>query len=151
MAEDAPERGSDGAEDADGSSPPEPGSADGQATANGSAVTQAPSGSEKAHSVGGDSGTREEQIGPYRLIRELGKGGMGTVYLASRTDAEFHKQVALKVVTTETDRAEVIRRFQRERRILSSLSTRTLPDSSTAVPLMTAGPTSSWTTSRACR
>jgi serine/threonine-protein kinase len=46
---------------------------------------------------------------------------MGTVYLASRIDAEFHKQVALKVVTSGADRAEVVNRFERERRILSSL------------------------------
>jgi hypothetical protein len=37
-------------------------------------------------------------IGPYRLLREIGHGGMGTVYLAERADHQYEKQVALKVV-----------------------------------------------------
>jgi eukaryotic-like serine/threonine-protein kinase len=37
-------------------------------------------------------------FGPYRIIRELGRGGMGAVYLAERADGEFHRQVALKIV-----------------------------------------------------
>src|SRR5690606_15485510 len=38
------------------------------------------------------------RVGAYRLLREIGRGGMGTVYLAERDDAEFQKRVALKVV-----------------------------------------------------
>ena len=38
------------------------------------------------------------RIGPYRILRELGHGGMGVVYLAERADAAFEKQVAIKVV-----------------------------------------------------
>lgn len=64
------------------------------------------------------SGTR---IGPYRLIREVGRGGMGTVYLAERADAEFEKQVALKLVRRGMDTEDVLLRFRFERQILASL------------------------------
>lgn len=37
-------------------------------------------------------------IGPYKVLREIGRGGMGVVYLASRADQAFHKQVAIKIV-----------------------------------------------------
>ncbi|MHB1170640.1 MAG: tetratricopeptide repeat protein [Longimicrobiales bacterium] len=77
-------------------------------------------------SLGGDAladdalaaGTR---IGPYRLIREVGRGGMGTVYLAERADAEFEKRVALKVVRRGMDTEDVLLRFRFERQILASL------------------------------
>ncbi len=60
-------------------------------------------------------------IGPYRLIRELGRGGMGTVYLAERNDGEFTKAVAIKMVRFGTGLAGDSRRFQTERQILASL------------------------------
>jgi serine/threonine-protein kinase len=60
------------------------------------------------------------RIGPYRLIRELGHGGMGTVFLAARADDQFEKRVALKVVRS-SDSEEVVRFFRRERQILASL------------------------------
>ncbi|MBI1898602.1 MAG: serine/threonine protein kinase [Acidobacteria bacterium] len=60
-------------------------------------------------------------FGPYRAIRELGRGGMGVVYLAERTDAEFHKQVAVKLVPSSLFSAELLRRFHQERQILASL------------------------------
>ncbi len=60
-------------------------------------------------------------IDKYRIIRELGRGGMGTVYLAERTGDEFHQQVAIKVVSHGMDRAQIIERFRHERRILASL------------------------------
>ena len=60
-------------------------------------------------------------IGPYRLLRELGHGGMGTVYLAVRADEQFHKRVALKVIRTGAASAEAVRHFKRERQILASL------------------------------
>jgi serine/threonine protein kinase/tetratricopeptide (TPR) repeat protein len=63
----------------------------------------------------------ERRIGPYRILRELGHGGMGTVYLAARADEQFHKRVALKIIRSGADSAEVVRHFKRERQILAGL------------------------------
>jgi eukaryotic-like serine/threonine-protein kinase len=63
-------------------------------------------------------GTR---LGSYRVVRELGRGGMGAVYLAVRDDDQFKKNVAIKLVKRGMDTAEVLRRFQHERRILAGL------------------------------
>jgi len=60
------------------------------------------------------------QAGPYRILEEIARGGMGTVYLAERTDA-FRKRFALKIVKRGMDTDEVIRRFQYERQVLASL------------------------------
>ena len=62
----------------------------------------------------------DRRIGPYKLIRELGHGGMGTVFLAARADEQFEKRVALKVVRG-SDSEEVVRFFRRERQILAGL------------------------------
>jgi serine/threonine protein kinase len=62
------------------------------------------------------------QIGAYLVVRELGHGGMGAVYLAERTIGRLRQQVALKIVRPSVaDTAEVIRRFHQEREILASL------------------------------
>lgn len=61
------------------------------------------------------------RIGPYEILRELGRGGMGTVYLATRADHAFDRLVAIKVVRPEVNPEEVLRRFQRERQILAAL------------------------------
>src|ERR1700685_1857825 len=60
-------------------------------------------------------------VGPYEILREIGRGGMGTVYLAVRADHAFRKQVALKIVRPEAGSQEVLRRFQQEREILATL------------------------------
>ena len=60
-------------------------------------------------------------IGPYRIVRVLGTGGMGTVYLAERADETFHRQVAIKVVAGALARPELVQRFLHERRILAAL------------------------------
>ncbi|CAN5869937.1 hypothetical protein BH24GEM1_BH24GEM1_18460 [soil metagenome] len=60
------------------------------------------------------------RIGPYRIVREIGRGGMGTVYLAERED-EFRKQVAIKLVKRGMDTDEVLLRFRYERQILAAL------------------------------
>ena len=57
----------------------------------------------------------------YTLIREIGRGGMGCVYLAERSDETFHRKAAVKLVLPPADSAEVIARFQQEREILASL------------------------------
>lgn len=61
------------------------------------------------------------RLGPYRLLRRLGAGGMGTVHLAVRDDGEFAKRVALKIVKRGMDTEEVLRRFEQERQVLASL------------------------------
>jgi eukaryotic-like serine/threonine-protein kinase len=61
------------------------------------------------------------RIGAYRVVRELGHGGMGSVYLAVRADEEYEKKVALKLIRGGAANAEVIERFRRERQILASL------------------------------
>ena len=62
------------------------------------------------------------QIGAYKIERELGRGGMGTVYLASRADDQFQNQVAIKLVNRGMDSDFVIRRFLGERQILAYLN-----------------------------
>ena len=64
-------------------------------------------------------GTR---IGPYELVKEIGRGGMGTVYLARRADAAFEREVALKLVGSGLDSSSFLERFRRERQILASLA-----------------------------
>ena len=71
-------------------------------------------------SSGGPSGMIGRQIGAYKIERELGRGGMGEVYLAWRADNEFRKQVAIKLVRRGADSEFVVSRFRRERQILAS-------------------------------
>lgn len=61
------------------------------------------------------------RIGPYRIERELGRGGMGNVFLAVRDDDEYRKQVAIKVVRDGLHSRELLRRFRSERQILANL------------------------------
>ena len=60
-------------------------------------------------------------IGVYRLMRELGRGGMGVVYLALRDDGAFRKNVALKLLLRDCVNAEFISRFKQERQVLAAL------------------------------
>ncbi len=62
-----------------------------------------------------------QEIGHYRILRELGRGGMGAVYLAVRSDHAFHKQVAIKLVKRGIDTDDLLQRFRYERRILAAL------------------------------
>jgi eukaryotic-like serine/threonine-protein kinase len=64
---------------------------------------------------------QSEQIGSYRIIRELGRGGMGTVYLAERADAQFSMRVAIKLIKRGMDSDAVLARFRHERQILAGL------------------------------
>jgi serine/threonine protein kinase len=61
------------------------------------------------------------RVGPYRLVSELGRGGMGTVYLAERDDAQYQTQVAIKLVRRGMDTDLILHRFYRERQTLARL------------------------------
>lgn len=67
-----------------------------------------------------------QRIGPYALLRELGRGGMGVVWLAERADGAFQRQVALKLphrhLLENLNAAAVRERFARERDILAGLA-----------------------------
>ncbi len=60
-------------------------------------------------------------IGPYRIVREIGEGGMGAVYLAVRADESFEKQVAVKLIRRGLGADFIVRRFVAERQILARL------------------------------
>lgn len=70
--------------------------------------------------AGAGHGAPGQQVGGYRLLREIGSGGMGTVFLAERDDREFHHQVAIKLVRGFPT-SEVLERFRRERELLATL------------------------------
>jgi eukaryotic-like serine/threonine-protein kinase len=61
------------------------------------------------------------RVGAYVIIREIGRGGMGTVYLAARADGYFEKQVAIKVLNRGAATEDVVRRFRAEREVLARL------------------------------
>jgi serine/threonine protein kinase len=61
-------------------------------------------------------------VGPYRLVRELGRGGMGMVWLAERADGVLDRQVALKLPILSLSKRGLIDRFNRERDILARLT-----------------------------
>jgi serine/threonine protein kinase len=63
-----------------------------------------------------------QRIGVYRIVREIGRGGMGTVYLAERDDEQYRHQVAIKLVRRGMDTDLVVRRFKNERQILANLT-----------------------------
>lgn len=61
------------------------------------------------------------RLGPYQLFQLLGRGGMGSVFLAARVDGEYKKRVALKILRPGFESPNLARRFRRERQILASL------------------------------
>ena len=67
-------------------------------------------------------GQTEQHFGNYRIVREIGSGGMGTVFLAERDDGEFSMQVALKIVRQSIADRDIVERFKRERQILAGLN-----------------------------
>jgi len=62
-----------------------------------------------------------KHIGPYEIIREIGHGGMGKVYLAIRADDQYRKRVAIKLIKRGMDTDTILRRFVMERQILANL------------------------------
>jgi tetratricopeptide (TPR) repeat protein/predicted Ser/Thr protein kinase len=77
-------------------------------------------------SVETDEGSGSVRIGPYRLVRELGRGGMGVVYLARRADGQYRREVALKLAQSPMFDAGLRERFFAERDILARLSHRNI-------------------------
>jgi eukaryotic-like serine/threonine-protein kinase len=75
------------------------------------------------------------RIGPYQVIREIGHGGMATVYLAVRADDQYRKRVAIKLVRPGLSGEEILRRFRNERQTLAAL------DHSNIVKLLDGGRT----------
>jgi serine/threonine-protein kinase len=61
-------------------------------------------------------------IGRYRVLRTLGRGGMGAVYLAERADEQFQQQVAVKLIGGRVAGGALARRFRAERQILANLN-----------------------------
>jgi serine/threonine-protein kinase len=72
-------------------------------------------------SLGGDAPLTGKRVGPYRVLRRVGRGGTGSVYLAARDDEEFQQRVALKVIRRGMATAEMLARFRSERQILASI------------------------------
>jgi eukaryotic-like serine/threonine-protein kinase len=60
-------------------------------------------------------------VGSWRLIRELGHGGMGAVYIAERADQQYDSRAAVKLVSRGLNTDFTLRRFRRERQILARL------------------------------
>jgi eukaryotic-like serine/threonine-protein kinase len=61
------------------------------------------------------------RLGPYQFERRIGRGGMGSVWLATRFDPEFNRKVAIKMVKRGMDSQEILRRFRMERQLLANL------------------------------
>jgi len=62
-----------------------------------------------------------KRIGAYRILREIGFGGMAVVYLAERADDQYRKRVAIKMLQPGTNKNEILRRFRNERQALAAL------------------------------
>ena len=71
--------------------------------------------------MGREEPAEGRRIGAYRVVRELGRGGMGAVYLAERADGGFSQRVAIKLIKRGMDTDQVLARFRAERQILASL------------------------------
>ena len=61
-----------------------------------------------------------DRIGAYNIVREIGRGGMGAVYLATRADERFQKSVAIKLIKRGRDTDDVLRHFRNEQQILAN-------------------------------
>jgi tRNA A-37 threonylcarbamoyl transferase component Bud32/tetratricopeptide (TPR) repeat protein len=62
-----------------------------------------------------------QKVGDYKILREIGEGGMGSVYEAIRDDGEFEQRVAIKLIKSGLGSKEISSRFRHERQILASL------------------------------
>jgi eukaryotic-like serine/threonine-protein kinase len=69
-----------------------------------------------------DGAKTGNRIGPYRILREIGRGGMGAVYLAERDDEHYRRQVAIKLIKPGLGGDVIRRRFRNEMQILAELN-----------------------------
>ena len=98
------------------------------------------------------SDSRPSRFGAYRILRELGRGGMGVVYLAARDDEVFEKLVAIKVVAGDLDHIpRSCSAFMRSAASSPRWIIRTSHTSSMPAPRRPECPTSSWSMSKAIR
>jgi non-specific serine/threonine protein kinase/serine/threonine-protein kinase len=67
-----------------------------------------------------EEGRAGQRIGAYEIVREIGHGGMGSVFLAVRADDQYRKQVAIKLIRRGMDTDLILRRFTMERQILAN-------------------------------
>jgi tRNA A-37 threonylcarbamoyl transferase component Bud32 len=79
-------------------------------------------GSAAEHMLLAGAPVEDGRCGPFRIVRLLGNGGMGAVYLAERADGELQQQVAIKFLRPDADAPMLRERFLRERQILASLN-----------------------------
>lgn len=84
-----------------------------------SATQESPPQAAQAHQAQTQQHTM--RLGPYRIVRELGRGGMGVVFLAVRDDGAFRKNVALKLLIPDQNAALFADRFRQERQVLAGL------------------------------
>ena len=75
-----------------------------------------------ARSISLESSLVGKTLGNYRLIAEIGRGGMGAVYLAERADGQYQQKVALKILQESLSTPALVDRFRQERQILARLS-----------------------------
>ena len=90
-----------------------------------------------------------DNFGPYRILRLLGEGGMGAVYLAEQTQP-LRRLVALKVVKLGLSSAQILSRFNYERQALALMEHPNIARVYDAGASERAGPSSSWSTSTGC-
>ena len=89
-------------------------------------------------------------IGPYKLLEQIGEGGMGVVFMAEQTEP-VRRKVALKIIKPGMDSRQVIARFEAERQALALMDHPNIAKVSDAGDRPSpADPTSSWSWSRAC-
>ena len=72
--------------------------------------------------IDSDASRTGNRIGPYRILREIGRGGMGAVYLAERVDEQYRQQVAIKLIKPGLGGEPIQRRFRNEMQILADLN-----------------------------
>ena len=75
-------------------------------------------GSPTASTVASTAADAPQQIGPYKILEQIGEGGMGVVYLAEQTEP-VRRRVALKIIKVGMDTKQIVARFEAERQALA--------------------------------